>query len=108
MFVSTLSLTLVISWLAFTSIAGDIAFWRIAVRTASWFLPLWLSPLAKLSDCVIRTAAFTKNPCNETVAKRIPELCIIEALYISILQGREEKYAKMLAAANEELRKNKF
>ena len=67
-----------------------------------------LSPLAKLSDCVIRTAAFTKNPCNETVAKRIPELCIIEALYISILQGREEKYAKMLAAANEELRKNRF
>ena len=67
-----------------------------------------LSTLAKLSDCIIRTAAFAKNPCNETVAKRIPELCIIEALYISILQGQEGRYARTLACANEQLKKNKF
>ncbi|KMZ54371.1 MurR/RpiR family transcriptional regulator [Dorea sp. D27] len=67
-----------------------------------------LSTLARLSGCVIRTAAFTKNPCNETVAKRIPELCIIEALYISILQGPDEQYAKTLKCSNEQLKKNKF
>lgn len=67
-----------------------------------------LSPLAKLSDAAILTAAFIKNPQNETMAKRIPQLCVIEAMYISILQSRGDICEAHLNHANTELKKNKM
>ena len=67
-----------------------------------------LSPLAKLSDATILTAAFIKNPQNETMAKRIPQLCVIEAMYISILQSGGDRCETYLDHANTELKKNKI
>ena len=67
-----------------------------------------LSPLAKLSDAVILTAAFIKNPQNETMAKRIPQLCVIEAMYVTLLQSKEVPYEQCLEAADKELQKNKL
>lgn len=67
-----------------------------------------LSPLAKLSDATILTAAFIKNPQNETMAKRIPQLCVVEAMYISILQSGGDMCETYLNHANTELKKNKM
>ena len=67
-----------------------------------------LSPIAKIADEVLLTAAFLKNPYNETMAKRIPQLCIIEALYISLLQREDGQYADVLREANRELEWNKL
>lgn len=46
-----------------------------------------LSPIGKLSDAVLQTAAFTSasNSSAEIITKRISELCIIESLYINML-----------------------
>ena len=66
-----------------------------------------LSPLAKIADEVLLTAAFLKNPYNETMAKRIPQLCIVEALYISLLQKEDGPYGRCLEQANRELERNK-
>lgn len=67
-----------------------------------------LSPLAKFADAVLLTAAFSKNPYNEIMVKRIPQLCVIETLYILLLQQKEREYEERLTAAENELKKNKL
>lgn len=67
-----------------------------------------LSPIAKIADEMILTAAFMKNPHNETMAKRIPELCVIESMYINIQKEKEETCGRYLKEVNRELKKNKL
>lgn len=67
-----------------------------------------ISPIAKIADVVILTSVFTPNTYNEIMAKRIPELSIIEALYINTLIRSNEKHQNILLNSNKSLSINKI
>jgi len=66
------------------------------------------SPLTKNSDIVIITAAFTEHMKGEIISKRITELCVLEALYVSVLLQGNSKLAKKLERSNSALELNKL
>lgn len=55
-----------------------------------------ISPLAKNSDIILLTAAFSQYVNGEIMAKRISELCIIESLFISVLLKNKSSYYKAI------------
>ncbi len=67
-----------------------------------------LSPIAKMADVVLLTAAFTPNIYHEIMAKRIPELCVIETLYINTLLHGDPDSQKILSQSNQSLSINKL
>jgi len=67
-----------------------------------------ISPIAKLVDAVILTASFSPNIYKEIMAKRIPELCVIETLYINTLMRSDTKHQSILAKSNNALSLNKI
>lgn len=67
-----------------------------------------LSPIAKLSDIVLLTAAFTPNIYHEVMSKRIPELCVIETLYINTLLQENPSDQEVLYRSNQSLSVNKL
>ncbi len=67
-----------------------------------------LSPLAKHSDIVLLTAAFTGQVGKEIITKRIAEMCILESLFISVLLKREEIFASSLEKSNSAVNINKL
>lgn len=67
-----------------------------------------LSPIARQSDAVLLTAIFTSNIYNETMAKRIPELSIIEALYISVLMHSSDDKKNFFAKTTRAVSLNKM
>ncbi|MDR1899099.1 MAG: MurR/RpiR family transcriptional regulator [Treponema sp.] len=66
------------------------------------------SPLAKLSDVVLLTAAFVPDNQGEIMSKRIPELCILESLYINIIMRSRKDVAGTLSRSNLAVRTNKI
>jgi RpiR family carbohydrate utilization transcriptional regulator len=66
------------------------------------------SPIAKLVDAVILTASFSPNIYNEIMAKRIPELSVIEALYINILLCSDPMRQAILSNSSKALSLNKI
>lgn len=66
------------------------------------------SQLAKLSDIVLQTAAFTRQLHGEVMSKRITQLCIIESLFVSLLVQKPESYQKHLEQAGKALQWNKM
>ena len=66
------------------------------------------SPLVKTSDIVLMTAAFSHDIMGETLAKRIPALCLLDTIYVSILFRLSDKELTKLDAANKILRLNKL
>lgn len=66
------------------------------------------SPLVKVSDIVLLTASFSHDMMGETLAKRIPALCLLDAIYVSILFQLNEKQLNILDSGNKILRLNKL
>lgn len=67
-----------------------------------------LSQTAKIADVVLLTASFSPNIYNEIMAKRIPELSVIEALYINAVLKSDKKYQETLQQSNAALLINKI
>jgi RpiR family carbohydrate utilization transcriptional regulator len=66
------------------------------------------SPLAKLSDITLLTASFSYETMGEVIAKRIPALCVLDALYIFVRLQKELTQKKQLDHAELFLKKNKL
>jgi DNA-binding MurR/RpiR family transcriptional regulator len=66
------------------------------------------SPIAKLSDVVLLTAAFVPDNFGEIMTKRIPELCILETLYINVLMRGGKNVSKSLSDSNSAIKANKM
>jgi len=67
-----------------------------------------VSPLAKNSDIVLLTAAFTEHIKGEIMSKRVAELCIFESLYVNVLIRRKAEIALNLTKSNNALEINKL
>ena len=67
-----------------------------------------ISPIAKLVDAVILTASFSPNFYKEIMAKRIPELSVIETLYINTLMRSDARHQTILTNSNSALALNKI
>ena len=65
------------------------------------------SPLAKQSDFVLCTATFTPTTAGEVIAKRVPEICIVESLYINTLIHNYESFREKMKLSEMMLRINK-
>lgn len=66
-----------------------------------------LSKLAKNADFVLFTASFTEGINGEIISKRLPEMCIVESLFLVLLLS-DAKYRDALLEANESVLCNKF
>jgi DNA-binding MurR/RpiR family transcriptional regulator len=66
-----------------------------------------VSPLSKQSDAVLLTASFAQNSMGEVMTKRIPELCIIESLYISLVKRNPAPTRETLKASDAAINANK-
>lgn len=67
-----------------------------------------MSTLSKLSSISLITAAYVKNLIGEIMTKRIPALCIIESLYISLVRQMDINNATIMEKSNEILKINKI
>ncbi|WP_341875988.1 MurR/RpiR family transcriptional regulator [Defluviitalea saccharophila] len=67
-----------------------------------------VSPLAKNSDIILLTAAFTEHMEGEIMSKRVTELCVLESLYINVLLKCRNKLCESLDCSNIALEKNKL
>jgi DNA-binding MurR/RpiR family transcriptional regulator len=67
-----------------------------------------VSPLTKQADAVLLTASFMQNTMGEIMTKRIPELCIIESLYISLVKRRPESISEILRSSDSAINMNKM
>jgi DNA-binding MurR/RpiR family transcriptional regulator len=67
-----------------------------------------VSPLTKQADAILLTASFTQNNMGEVMTKRIPELCIIESLYISLIQRDPGHTAETLKESDAAINSNKL
>ena len=66
------------------------------------------SAIAKLSDVVLLTATFVPDNFGEIMTKRIPELCILETLYINVLIRGGKNVNKSLEISNAAIKANKM
>lgn len=66
-----------------------------------------LSVIGKNSDIILSTSTYA-NKNDEVIIKRIPELCIIESLYISLLHMKEDKYQSVIENSNNSVEYNKL
>jgi DNA-binding MurR/RpiR family transcriptional regulator len=67
-----------------------------------------VSPLTKQADAVLLTASFMQNNMGEIMTKRIPELCIIESLYISLVKRNQAPTSEILKGSDAAIHANKL
>lgn len=67
-----------------------------------------VSPLAKNSDIVLLTAAFTEHVKGEVMSKRIAELCLLESIFVNVLIKKKEIFIEGLKRSNAALELNKI
>lgn len=67
-----------------------------------------VSPLAKNSDIVLLTAAFTEHVNGEVMSERIAELCLLESLFVNVLLKKKDVYIEGLKKSNMALELNKI
>ena len=67
-----------------------------------------LSPLSKNSDIILLTATFAEDIMGEIISKRVSELYLIEAIYISLIMKQKEKFEQVFEKSNEALLLNKI
>ena len=65
------------------------------------------APLAKHSDILLLTASFSYEVMDEVLAKRVPALCLLDTLYLSVLMKRQDSLQPLLDNVNEYLSLNK-
>lgn len=58
------------------------------------------SPIARAADVVLQTAVFTEDWSGEIIAKRVAELCLVEALFVNFLMRKGDKALEALRTAN--------
>ena len=66
-----------------------------------------VSPLAKQSDILLVTATYLQDATGEVMTKRIPGLCIVESLYISLARRNHTHTKEVLKLSKETLIRNK-
>ena len=66
-----------------------------------------LSQLAKAADIVLFTASFAESVEGEIISKRLPEMCIAESLFISLVLG-EPHHETALKKSLESVKHNKY
>ena len=66
-----------------------------------------LSQLAKVADIALFTASFAESVEGEIISKRLPELCIAESLFVSILMDNQ-KYEDALKQSVRSVEHNKI
>ncbi len=67
-----------------------------------------VSPLAKNSDIVLLTAAFSEHVNGEVMSKRVAELCLVESLFVNVLLLKKDQYINGLIRSNNALKLNKI
>lgn len=67
-----------------------------------------IAPLAKNSDVILLTAAFSQHLKGEVIAKRLTELCIIESLFVNLLLKNKMILSKNIDKSNKALEINKI
>lgn len=67
-----------------------------------------LSPIAKLSDIILQTAAFTPDSVGEVTSKRMPELAMIESLYINLVTRLDRQHLDVFRNSNDAVLVNKI
>lgn len=67
-----------------------------------------IAPLAKNSDIVLLTAAFTQHMEGEVMSKRVAELCIIESLFVNVLLKNRRDMSEKLELSNAAIGINKL
>ncbi|MCR4402346.1 MAG: MurR/RpiR family transcriptional regulator [Firmicutes bacterium] len=66
-----------------------------------------LSPIVRIADHVLLTAAFAESSTGELMAHRVAQLCVLEALWVGVLQKRRGSLKELLSYIDESLRVNK-
>ncbi|HEB32927.1 MAG TPA: MurR/RpiR family transcriptional regulator [Spirochaetes bacterium] len=59
-----------------------------------------LSPLAKISDIILLTAAFAEYSSRDILANRVAQLCLIESLYIGVFNILHKNKDELLSNVN--------
>lgn len=59
-----------------------------------------LSPVAKIADILLITAVFIESNLGEVIAKRVIQFCIIEAIFICLIQRDKDKYIQRIKCSN--------
>lgn len=90
------------------SIVDVVKYAKLAGATVIAITNYPVSPLAKNSDIVLLTAAFTEHVKGEVMSKRVSELCILESLFINVLIRHKEKFIEDLNRSNNALEINKL
>ncbi len=67
-----------------------------------------VSPLSKNSDIILLTASFAYDIMDEIIAKRIPALCLLDALYLYLMVRQRAVDPEKLNRANKFLLLNKI
>lgn len=66
-----------------------------------------MSQLAKRADYSLFTASFAESFNGEIISKRIAEMCIVEAMFISLIR-KNEAYLNAMNESNESISGNKY
>lgn len=66
-----------------------------------------LSPVAKVADHVLLTAAFAESTAGELMAHRVAQLCVLEALWVGVLMRKKDTLKELVSYVNEILQVNK-
>lgn len=66
-----------------------------------------LSRIVRVADHVLLTAAFAESSTGELMAHRVAQLCVLEALWVGVLQKRRGDLEELLSYVEESLRVNK-
>ncbi len=66
------------------------------------------SPIAKLADILLITAVFIESNLGEVIAKRVIQFCIIEAIFICLIQADKDKYIQRIKCSNSAIDSNKI
>jgi len=67
-----------------------------------------ISPIAKIADTVLLTATFVPNIFGEIMTKRIPELCLLETLYVNTVMHFGKEVSNTLADSTMSISINKL
>ena len=66
------------------------------------------SPLAKNSDYILQTAAFSEQINGEIMSKRITQLCLFESLYINLMMKSQKNLEEKIASSHKAIESNKI
>lgn len=66
------------------------------------------SPIAKISDILLITAVFIESSLGEVIAKRVIQFCLIEAIFVCLIQGDKNQYIQKIKCSNNAIDTNKI